>query len=132
MQISKSYFKMQYITEYQDVISRCSTLQNIRTSSLVILKWRHFEHKAKFEKNGLFSLGTKKVFLTYFLKDCAKKVLKIQNSIVIENFKPVLLCPIKWRPLNFFAKLHRSPLLIASIVKGAVSGLRQFLATESP
>ena len=42
------------------------------------------------------------------------------------------LCPIKWRPLKFFAKLHKSPLLIASIVKGAVSGLRQFLATESP
>ena len=34
--------------------------------------------------------------------------------------------------LKFFAKLHESPLLIASIVKGAVSGLRQFLATESP
>ena len=45
---------------------------------------------------------------------------------------PLLLCPIKWRPLNFFVKLHKSPLLIASIVKGAVSGLRQFLATESP
>ena len=42
------------------------------------------------------------------------------------------LCPIKWRPLKFFAKLHKSPLLIASIVNGAVSGLRQFLATESP
>ena len=35
-------------------------------------------------------------------------------------------------PLKFFANLHKSPLLIASIVKGAVSGLRQFLATESP
>ena len=30
-----------------------------------------------------------------------------------------------------FAKLHRSPLLIANKVKTAVSGLRQFLATES-
>ena len=59
-------------------------------------------------------------------------VLEIYNLIVIENFKPVLLCPIKWRPLKFFAKLHKSPFLIASIVKGAVSGLRQFLATESP
>ena len=27
--------------------------------------------------------------------------------------------------------LHRSPLLIASIFKGAVSGYRQFLATEN-
>ena len=28
--------------------------------------------------------------------------------------------------------LQKSPLLIASIVKGTASGLRQFLATESP
>ena len=48
------------------------------------------------------------------------------------NWKSVPLYPIKWRPLKFFAKLHKSPLLIASIVNGAVSGLRQFLATESP
>ena len=31
-----------------------------------------------------------------------------------------------------FAKLHKSPLLIANIVKGAVSSLRPFLATGSP
>ena len=42
------------------------------------------------------------------------------------------LCPIKWQPLKFFAKLHKSPLLIANIVKGAVSGLRQFQANENP
>ena len=41
------------------------------------------------------------------------------------------LCPIKWRPLKVFAKLHKSLLLIANTVKGAVSGMRQFLATES-
>ena len=29
-------------------------------------------------------------------------------------------------------KLHESPLLIANIVKGAVSGLKQFLTTENP
>ena len=28
--------------------------------------------------------------------------------------------------------LQKSPILIANIVKGTVSGLRQFLATESP
>ena len=38
---------------------------------------------------------------------------------------------IKWLPLSFFMKLCKSPLLISNIVKGAVSGLRQFLATES-
>ena len=38
------------------------------------------------------------------------------------------LCPIKWRPLKLFAKLHKSPLLMANIVKGA----GQFLATGIP
>ena len=42
------------------------------------------------------------------------------------------LCPIKWQPLNFFAKLHKSSLLISNVVKGAVSDLRQFLVIESP
>ena len=51
--------------------------------------------------------------------------------MVIENFKPVPLCPIKWRPFKVFVKLHKSPLLLANIVKGAVSDLRLFLATES-
>ena len=38
------------------------------------------------------------------------------------------LCPIKWRPLFFFATLHKSPLLMANIVKSA----GQFLAIEIP
>ena len=42
------------------------------------------------------------------------------------------LCPIKWQPLKFFAKLHKSPLLISNVVKGAVSDLRQCLVIESP
>ena len=42
------------------------------------------------------------------------------------------LCPIKWRPIKVFAKLQKSPLLIANIVKGAVSDLRQFLESENP
>ena len=42
------------------------------------------------------------------------------------------LCPIKWQPLNFFAKLHKSPLLISTVVKGAVSDLRHILVMESP
>ena len=36
--------------------------------------------------------------------------------------------PLKWRPLRFFAKLHKSPLLKSNIVKGA----GKFLATKSP
>ena len=52
-------------------------------------------------------------------------------QIVVEHFKPVSLCPIKWQPITIFAKLHKSPLLTDNIVKGAVSGQKQFLATKS-
>ena len=61
-----------------------------------------------------------------------KKGLKIYKSIVIETFRSVSLCPIKWQHLKVFAKLQKSPLLIANIVKGPVPGLRQFLAAKNP
>ena len=67
--------------------------------------------------------------LTYFLKDCQRKFWRFRIN---SKWKSVPLCPIKCQPLKFFEKLHKCPLLIANIVKGAVSGLRQFLATESP
>ena len=38
----------------------------------------------------------------------------------------------KMAVLKFFVELHKSSFLIANIAKGAVSGPRQFLATESP
>ena len=84
-------------------------------SNLVILKWQPFEYKAKFEKRSLL-FRSKLGVLTCFLKDCTKKVLKIYKSIVIKNFKPVPLCPIKWQPFKVVAKLHESPLLIANTV----------------
>ena len=74
-------------------------------------------------KNDLFYFGPKKIFLTYFLKDYIKKVLKIYKSTVIENLKPVPLCPIKLRPFKVFVELHKSPLVIVDIIKGAVLGL---------
>ena len=40
--------------------------------------------------------------------------------------------PIKWQPFIIFAKLHKSSLVTTYMVKVAVSGLRQLLATESP
>ena len=59
--------------------------------------------------------------------------------MIIENFNPVPLCPIKRRPFKVivklhkvFVNLHKCSLLIVNIVKSAVLGLRQFLATESP
>ena len=61
----------------------------------MILEWRHFEYKARFEKRALIfrpEIG----FLKNFSKDYTKEVLKIYKSIVIKNnFKPVTLCPIK-------------------------------------
>ena len=65
--------------------------------------------------------------VVYFRMKASDKVLKIYKSIVIENFKPVPLSPIKWRPFKLLVKLHKSAILIADIAKGAVSDLRQFL-----
>ena len=71
------------------------------------------------------------IFDIFFLKDCTKKVFKIYKSTVIEHFKPMPLCSIKWRPLKVSVILE-SPLLIANIVQSTLSGLIQFLATDSP
>ena len=38
----------------------------------------------------------------------------------------------KMAALKAFVKLYKSPLLIVNIVKGTVSGVRQFLTTERP
>ena len=93
-------------------------LQNITMSNL-ILKWRPLEYKTKFEKRPLLVMSEIGI-LDIFLKDCTKKVLKIYKSVVIENFKPVLICSINWRPFKVILKLHKSPLLIDNRVKGAV------------
>ena len=64
-----------------------------------------------------------KKYLTYFSKDCWRTFWRFRIN---SNWKSVPL-----RPINFFGKLHESPLLVPNIVKGTVSSLRQFLATES-
>ena len=66
-------------------------------------------------------------YLIYFLKVFVDLQINIDK-----NFKLMPLCRIKWRLFKVFVKLQNSPLLISNIVKGAVSGLRQFLATECP
>ena len=68
-------------------------------------------------------MTAKQVFLTYFLKECGKRVLKISKSIAIENLKIVPLRPIKCRSFDLFMKLHKSPLLIANSCL-YLSGLR--------
>ena len=46
----KNFMKSTLIFEYKfpQFISRCSISQNTMISSLAILKWQHFEYKAKF------------------------------------------------------------------------------------
>ena len=73
------------------------------------------KNKAKFGKKPLICLGSKQVFFDIFFKRLYEENLKICRSIVIETFKPVAY--VKWRPLKFFAKLHKSPLLIANAGK---------------
>ena len=88
----------------------------------MILKWGLFEYNARFEKRFLlcrFEIGIFDIFFKRLYEDS----LKIYKSIVIENFKPVPLCPIKWQSFKVFVKLLKSPLLIANIVESAVSGL---------
>ena len=70
--------------KFPKFISRCSILQNIRMSNLVILKWWSFKYKVKFEKKPI-SFNSKIGIFEKFLKDCTKKVLRIYKSIAIEN-----------------------------------------------
>ena len=63
------------------------------------------------KKNSLLLRSTVGIFDIY-LKDYAKKVLKIDRSIVIENLKSVPPCPTM--------KLHKSPLLMANIMQSQV------------
>ena len=72
----RTFFK--YI--FPKFFSRCSILQNIRISNLVILKWWPFRKRSLSFRSeiGIFNL---------FCKSLNKKVLKIYKSAVIENFQ---------------------------------------------
>ena len=64
----KNFMKKTLSFEYKfpKFISRCSILQNIRMSNLVILKRRPFEYKVKFEKRPLLfrsEIGIFDIFL---------------------------------------------------------------------
>ena len=54
----------------------------------MVLKWRPFEYKTKFEKKSLLFRSEIDIWFE-----------KICKSIVIENFKLVPLCPIKMAAL---------------------------------
>ena len=98
-------------------------------SNLVILKWKAFEYKAKFEKEPSLFRSKVDIFdifliFNWLFFECMKKFLKIWKSIVIQNFKPVPLCPIS--PLNLLGNYAKCCLLIANIIKGTISALRHF------
>ena len=62
--------------------------------SNLILKWRSFGYKEKFEKRP--PLFKSKIFIfDIFFKRLYKEILKSYKPIVIKNFKLVPLCPIK-------------------------------------
>ena len=44
-------------------------------------------------------------YFQHIFKNCTKKCLKIYKPIVIQNFKSVPLCPIKWQPLKIFCEI---------------------------
>ena len=100
-------------------------------SNIVILNWRPFEYKAKFEKRPLLFRSKIGIFGIFF-----KRVFKsFEDLQVNSNWKFQTHATISHKvagPFKLFVKLHKSPLLIANMVEGAVLGLRQFLATECP
>ena len=96
-------------------------------SRLAIRKWWHFKYKAKFEKNrskiGIFNIFFKTLCQNFF------EDLEFNGNWKFQTFAPM---SHEMASLKVFLKFQKSPLLIANIVKGVLSGLRQFLATESP
>ena len=61
-----SFFNINFKNLFQDVLCYRILLQNIRIWNLVIVKWRPFEYKSKFEKKtSLFrsEIGTFKIFV---------------------------------------------------------------------
>ena len=93
-------------------------------SNLVILNWQVFEIKQNLKKKSLLFRSEIGIFDIFFKRLYIESFEDLQIT-VIENIKPVPLCPIKWQSFKVFVKLHKSPLLIADIVKGVVSGLRK-------
>ena len=75
-------FNTNFQNSFQEVVC---ILQNIKMWNLVILRWQHFQYKAKFEK--------KKYFL--FMSEIGIWFEKVCKQIVIENFKLVSLSPTK-------------------------------------
>ena len=69
------------------------------------------------------------IFYTFFKILWEKGFEDFKKSITIENFKlkPVPLCPLKWRSFKFLQNYTK--ILIANIVKSAVSCQRHFLAS---
>ena len=65
--MKKLIFNINFQNSFQDAVC---TLQNIRTSNVVLLKWRPFQYKPKFEKMsllfrskiGIFDISFKRLY----------------------------------------------------------------------
>ena len=71
------------------------------------------------------------IFDIFFKRLCKESFedLRINSNC---KFQTCATMSHKMAAFKVFVKLYNSPILIANIVKDAVSDLRQFLATESP
>ena len=69
------------------------------------------------------------VFDIFFKRLCKESFKDLEFN---SNWKFQTRAILSNKILKVFAKLHKSPFLIANIVKDVVSGLRQFLSTERP
>ena len=93
-------FQNSFLTEYYDL-------------NLVILNWRFFDLRSEI---GIFDIFFKRLHEEGFEDLQINSNWKFQTRNNISH---------KWQPFQVFAKLYKSLLLIATIVRGAVSGLKQ-------
>ena len=80
---------------------------------------RHFEYKAKFEKRSPLFRSKIGTFDIYFERLCEEI---FEDLEIKSNYKSQTHANI-FHKVGIFAKLHKSTLLIATIVKEAVLGL---------
>ena len=58
--------KLSFLYKFPNFISRCSMLHNLKLSNFVILQWRPFKHKAKFENRPLLFRSEIGIFDIFF------------------------------------------------------------------
>ena len=130
------YFNKDFVKKFMKELSLLNS--NFENSFQDLVYYRILGCQTLWYKNVILKQNLKKWPLFFWSKIGIFNIFKktIEGSFEDLEFnskwKSVPLCPIKWWPLKFFATIRKSSLLISNVVKSAVSGLRQFLATYSP